>query len=71
MHEFMSTRFQGDFGPFNPSMRTEVPIWLAVNLRQRHKCRIEPPDWLSVGGSVNEGGREGISILPHSSLYKH
>lgn len=39
----------GDFGPFNPSMRTEVPIWLAVNLRQRHKCRIEPPDWLSVG----------------------
>lgn len=40
---------QGDFGPFNPSMHTKVPLWLAVNLKQRHKCRIEPPSWLCVG----------------------
>lgn len=38
----------GDFGPFNPSMHTKVPLWLAINLKQRHKCRIEPPAWLSV-----------------------
>ena len=43
---------QGDFGPFNPSMHTKVPLWLAVNLRQRQKCRIEPPEWLSIGAYV-------------------
>jgi GINS complex subunit 2 len=30
-------------------MHTKVPLWLAINLKQRHKCRIEPPAWLSVG----------------------
>ena len=41
--------FQGEFGPFNPSMHSQVPLWLAVHLKQRQKCRIEPPDWMSVG----------------------
>ena len=40
---------QGEFGPFNPSMHSRVPLWLAVHLKQRQKCRIEPPDWMSVG----------------------
>ena len=40
---------QGQFGPFNPSMHCQVPLWLAINLKQRHKCRIEPPEWLSAG----------------------
>ena len=40
---------QGDFGPFNPSMHAQVPLWLAVNLRQRQKCRIEAPGWMNVG----------------------
>ncbi|CAI8016186.1 DNA replication complex GINS protein PSF2 [Geodia barretti] len=39
----------GEFGPFNPSMQTRVPLWLAINLRQRQKCHIVPPDWLNVG----------------------
>ncbi|XP_064399077.1 DNA replication complex GINS protein PSF2-like [Halichondria panicea] len=39
---------QGDYGPFNPSMATLVPLWLAINLRKRQKCRIEPPQWLNV-----------------------
>ncbi len=43
---------QGDFGPFNPSMHTKVPLWLAINLKQRHKCRIEAPSWLCVGEYV-------------------
>ncbi|CAI8016185.1 DNA replication complex GINS protein PSF2 [Geodia barretti] len=38
----------GEFGPFNPSMQTRVPLWLAINLRQRQKCHIVPPDWLNV-----------------------
>ncbi len=30
-------------------MHTKVPLWLALNLKQRHKCRIECPHWLDVG----------------------
>lgn len=49
-HAFCFT--QGDFGPFNPSMQTQVPLWLALNLKQRQKCRLEAPSWLCVGKLV-------------------
>ncbi|XP_071033272.1 DNA replication complex GINS protein PSF2 [Parasteatoda tepidariorum] len=39
---------RGDVGPFAASIPVEVPLWLAVNLRQRQKCRVIPPDWMSV-----------------------
>ncbi|XP_029463921.1 DNA replication complex GINS protein PSF2 [Rhinatrema bivittatum] len=38
----------GDLGPFNPGLPVEVPLWLAVNLKQRQKCRIIPPEWMDV-----------------------
>ncbi|XP_030060410.1 DNA replication complex GINS protein PSF2 [Microcaecilia unicolor] len=38
----------GDLGPFNPGLPMEVPLWLAVNLKQRQKCRIVPPEWMDV-----------------------
>ncbi|XP_037093334.1 DNA replication complex GINS protein PSF2-like [Pollicipes pollicipes] len=38
----------GDVGPFRPALPITVPVWLAVNLRQRSKCRIVPPDWMDV-----------------------
>ncbi|KAJ0633672.1 putative DNA replication complex GINS protein Psf2 [Helianthus annuus] len=38
----------GDFGPFQPQIPTQVPIWLAVALKKRGKCTIRPPDWMSV-----------------------
>jgi len=38
----------GDIGPFEPSVPTRVPLWLAVHFRQRQKCRIECPAWISV-----------------------
>jgi len=41
--------YQGDIGPFNPGLQTEVPLWLAVSLKQRQKCRIVPPDWMDIG----------------------
>lgn len=37
-----------DVGPFKPGIPTNVPIWVAINLKQRQKCRINPPDWLNV-----------------------
>lgn len=39
----------GIFGPFNPTKQSKVPLWLAVNLKGKNKCRIVMPDWLSVG----------------------
>lgn len=36
----------GTFGPFNPPWPTEVPLWIALDLRKRKKCTIRPPAWL-------------------------
>ena len=36
----------GTFGPFTPQRPAEVPIWLALYLKKRRKCRIQPPTWL-------------------------
>jgi len=30
-------------------MPVEVPVWLAVTLKQRNKCKIHCPQWLDVG----------------------
>ncbi|THU52820.1 hypothetical protein C4D60_Mb10t07960 [Musa balbisiana] len=38
----------GDFGPFRPNIASEVPLWLAVALKERGKCDIRAPDWMSV-----------------------
>ncbi|MEE6500389.1 hypothetical protein FKM82_003765 [Ascaphus truei] len=38
----------GDLGPFNPGLPVVVPLWLAINLKQRQKCRIIPPEWMDV-----------------------
>lgn len=38
----------GDFGPFKAGLPAEVPLWVAINLRQRRKCRIIAPDWMNV-----------------------
>jgi GINS complex subunit 2 len=37
----------GDFGPFHSNLATDVPMWLALALKERHKCRIEAPLWMS------------------------
>ncbi len=29
----------GEFGPFRAGLPLKVPLWLAVNLRSRRKCR--------------------------------
>ena len=36
----------GEFGPFTPQVRTQVPLWLAINLRKQQKCEIIIPDWV-------------------------
>eukprot|EP00195_Chlamydomonas_chlamydogama_P011762 CAMPEP_0202914660 /NCGR_PEP_ID=MMETSP1392-20130828/63646_1 /ASSEMBLY_ACC=CAM_ASM_000868 /TAXON_ID=225041 /ORGANISM="Chlamydomonas chlamydogama, Strain SAG 11-48b" /LENGTH=211 /DNA_ID=CAMNT_0049606395 /DNA_START=89 /DNA_END=721 /DNA_ORIENTATION=- len=36
----------GTYGPFTPNMPTDVPLWLALMLHKRKKCRIQPPAWM-------------------------
>ena len=42
-------KFQGDIGPFSPAIPVDVPLWMAINLKQRQKCHIQPPAWMDVG----------------------
>ncbi|CDF35163.1 DNA replication complex GINS protein PSF2, the protein is not entire [Chondrus crispus] len=42
------TLMRGEFGPFEPSITTTVPLWLALALRKVHRCKILPPRWLTV-----------------------
>eukprot|EP01126_Amoeba_proteus_P040434 TRINITY_DN4312_c0_g2_i8.p1 TRINITY_DN4312_c0_g2~~TRINITY_DN4312_c0_g2_i8.p1 ORF type:complete len:192 (-),score=26.94 TRINITY_DN4312_c0_g2_i8:450-1025(-) len=37
----------GNVGPFKPNEPQIVPLWLALMLRQRRKCIIEPPNWFT------------------------
>ncbi|KAJ3130457.1 DNA replication protein psf2 [Nowakowskiella sp. JEL0407] len=36
----------GFYGPFRPPLPLQVPAWLAVTLKKKHKCKIRPPPWL-------------------------
>ncbi|XP_028142545.1 DNA replication complex GINS protein PSF2 [Diabrotica virgifera virgifera] len=38
----------GDVGPFRASIPTRVPLWMAVTLKQQQRCKIQPPDWMTV-----------------------
>lgn len=42
----------GIYGPFTPPSRATVPLWLALSLKRKRKCRIVPPEWLQVGESA-------------------
>lgn len=49
LYSHLQLILQGDLGPFNPGLPVEVPVWLAINLKQRQKCRLIPPEWMDVG----------------------
>jgi len=38
----------GDYGPFTPQREIEVPLWLAIALKQQMKCFIRCPEWMTV-----------------------
>ncbi|KAG6453266.1 probable DNA replication complex GINS protein PSF2 [Manduca sexta] len=38
----------GEFGPFRAGLPLNVPLWLAMMLKQKQKCRIVPPDWMDI-----------------------
>lgn len=38
----------GEVGPFRPGIPVQVPLWMAINLKQRQKCRLSAPEWMTV-----------------------
>lgn len=48
----------GDIGPFTPSIPIEVPLWIALNLKQRLKCRLIPPEWMDIEKLENKKQEE-------------
>lgn len=43
----------GSVGPFRAGLPVKVPIWLAVCLKQKQKCRIVSQEWMDIEG-LNE-----------------
>ncbi|KAM7541017.1 hypothetical protein Aperf_G00000023181 [Anoplocephala perfoliata] len=56
-------------GPFQPNVPVDVPYWIALFLRQQQKCRIMPPNWLSVAQLTEfkeaENNDTGCTVPPH------
>ncbi|XP_008068652.1 DNA replication complex GINS protein PSF2 [Carlito syrichta] len=61
----------GDLGPFSPGLPVEVPLWLAVNLKQRQRCRLLPPAWMDVEKleMVRDRERQEETFTPMPSPY--
>jgi GINS complex protein len=38
----------GEVGPFRPGIPVNVPLWMAINLKQRQKCRLTAPEWMTI-----------------------
>ena len=44
---------QAEYGPFKPNFPCNVPLWLAIDLKRKKRCKIQPPPWLAIGINVN------------------
>ena len=55
---------QADYGPFQPNRTTEVPLWLAMALHKRKKCRIQPPAWMEIEHLKGAAALRWLSDLP-------
>ncbi|WVF70572.1 DNA replication complex GINS protein PSF2 [Kwoniella sp. CBS 6097] len=59
----------GIYGPFQPPSAARVPLWLALSLKRKRKCRIVPPEWLNVDHIQSllkdeKENIEGFGLLP-------
>ncbi|KAL6604973.1 DNA replication complex GINS protein PSF2 [Neocallimastix sp. 'constans'] len=66
------TLLEGTYGPFRPPITIKVPLWLAVTLKNKHKCSIQPPKWLNIEmlkkKKQSEEEKEEYSDLPFHYL---
>ncbi|CAF0767066.1 unnamed protein product [Didymodactylos carnosus] len=38
---------KGSVGPFQPTTPLNVPLWMAIHLKESHRCRFICPEWLT------------------------
>lgn len=61
----------GSFGPFRPAKPVQVPIWLAIYLKQRNKCQVQLPHWLDydylkkIKSYEQESGEQFCNEIPY------
>lgn len=39
----------GNYGPFQPLIPIQLPLWIALELKKNKKCKIETPYWMEIG----------------------
>lgn len=61
---------QGDIGPFSAGLPIDVPLWMAVNLKQRQKARIRSPEWMDVGKYIFFKSRVSNIVRKIQHLFK-
>lgn len=59
---------QGDIGPFTAGLPIEVPLWIAVNLKQRQKARIRAPEWMNIGTYVPDEWEVNYRVCVNYSI---
>lgn len=38
----------GEVGPCHVGIPVDVPLWMAMNLKQRNECQIQVPEWMDI-----------------------
>ncbi|KAF7989946.1 hypothetical protein HCN44_008620 [Aphidius gifuensis] len=61
----------GSVGPFKAGATLNVPLWLAVSLKQQQKCRIMCPDWMELEKLETIKENEKLSRTFHKMANDH
>ena len=61
----------GAVGPFRANLAIDVPLWLALSLRQSQRCRIECPTWLDPTSLLQHTQHERSDISTFTPLPYH
>jgi len=64
-----------DIGPFNPRMTLIVPLWIAIDLKKRNKCKIIIPEWLNYDSLFKalkdeRAQIESLTKLPNYNIFE-
>jgi GINS complex subunit 2 len=58
----------GSVGPFRAGLPVKVPIWLAMCLKQKQKCRVINQEWMDLEGLNEKKETEKMSKYIYNSM---
>lgn len=64
----VTTLFGGSYGPFAPNYPVDVPLWLAMHIRQTDTCVITPPQFMAISYLRNVVAKEKESEVTFEML---